>query len=280
MPASAPFQNLPAPFRLETIVCCDSTNARLLERVEIGDPTALHGLVLLTEQQTAGRGRRGRPWRANPADSLTFSLLWHLPAHRLGGLSLAVGLAALRALASLGAQHLALKWPNDLLFASPGTGNAPAKLAGILIELARPDTTTIRATTPAKMVTAVIGVGINLRRPDGVDQPAAGLADCCVNFLPARADILATFLLVLGGILRVQEEEGFTALRAAWQAHHSFQDTSVILFEDDSKPIHGICRGVDDNGALLLEMPTGGGCRPFLAGDLHLRPYTVLENQP
>jgi hypothetical protein len=72
--------------------------------------------VVIADEQTAGRGRRGRTWFASPGDSPSFSLLWRFaPGTAPAGLSLAVGVAVARALQRVGAGETALKWPNDLL---------------------------------------------------------------------------------------------------------------------------------------------------------------------
>ncbi len=60
-------------FDIDVLDRCDSTNAVLLARAEAGAPS---GTVVIANEQTAGRGRRGRSWFASPGDSLTFSLLW------------------------------------------------------------------------------------------------------------------------------------------------------------------------------------------------------------
>jgi biotin-[acetyl-CoA-carboxylase] ligase BirA-like protein len=136
-------------FDIDVLDSCDSTNAVLLARAEAGAPS---GTVVIANEQTAGRGRRGRSWFASPGDSLTFSLLWRFaPGTAPAGLSLAVGLAVAQALtdlcAGVGAGDTALKWPNDIL-------KDGRKLGGILVEL-----------LPGAPHAAVIGIGINLHLP-------------------------------------------------------------------------------------------------------------------
>src|SRR6266496_3479524 len=89
---------------------CTSTNAVLLGEGK--------GAVLLAaEEQTAGRGRRGRRWYSPPGSGVTFSLsaVIRRPARELAGLSLVAGVGAARALRALGVAQAALKWPNDLV---------------------------------------------------------------------------------------------------------------------------------------------------------------------
>jgi BirA family biotin operon repressor/biotin-[acetyl-CoA-carboxylase] ligase len=240
-------------FDVEILEECASTNALLQARAAQGAPA---GSVLVAKRQTAGRGRRGRVWVSSPEDSLTFSLLWHWRKDaKLTGLSLAVGLALHRALHTLGGRDLGLKWPNDLLYCGQ---NGAAKLAGILIELV----------SVTRGVASIIGVGVNLRAPQVSGQATAGLDDCCAE-TPARHLLLAALLTELARCLDLFANTGFAALRADWQSHHLWQDKNVSLQEDQRPSIEGVCRGVDDEGALLLE--TTAGLQRFWAGDVSLR---------
>src|SRR6185503_2956197 len=102
-------------------------------------------VLLAAEEQTAGRGRRGRRWHSAPGAGATFSLGRRVrrPVRELAALSLVAGVAAARALRALGLQQAALKWPNDLMVDG-------AKLGGILVENRDSNY-------------AVIGIGINCR---------------------------------------------------------------------------------------------------------------------
>jgi BirA family biotin operon repressor/biotin-[acetyl-CoA-carboxylase] ligase len=244
------------PFLIESLATCDSTNSHLLARA------AENALVLVADRQTKGRGRQGKIWESTPEGSLTFSVLWHLNPSRIGGLSLAVGLALLCALEKLGARHLALKWPNDLLFSPPGV--TPGKLAGVLIELASRNEKTA----------AVIGIGLNLFSPRGFS--GAGLIDT-LPAMPSRNLLLAGILAEMRQILTTMETHGFSSLRDEWQARHAYQDCAVTLEDEGSIKAHGICRGVDEEGALLLEIE--GKLSRFFVGDLSLRPE-IEETTP
>src|SRR5512135_1301182 len=137
--------------RIELLDHATSSNAVLLQRAGGG---AASGTVLAVEWQSAGRGRLGRAWHAALGDALTFSLLWRFKSGlaALSGLSLAVGVAAMRALEELGVQGAGLKWPNDVIVDG-------GKLAGILIE-AQGDMLGPSA--------VVIGIGLNLSVPEAL----------------------------------------------------------------------------------------------------------------
>jgi BirA family biotin operon repressor/biotin-[acetyl-CoA-carboxylase] ligase len=230
---------LAAEFEIEVVNRLDSTNSALLARAAQGAPG---GLVLAAEQQSAGRGRRGRAWRSQIGQALTFSLLWRFQrgARELAGLSLAVGLALARALRAAGAAEVGLKWPNDL--------RLPAgKLAGILIEM-QGDVLGPSA--------AVIGIGVNVRADAAIaataGQPVADL-ETAIGAAVDRNALLAALLRELHGVLGAFAAQGFAPLRAEWQALHAFQDRPVLLQLPDGSTLRGLARGVAEDGALLLE---------------------------
>lgn len=244
-------------FDVDILAECDSTNARLLSLAEAG---AAAGSVIAAERQTAGRGRRGRTWLSASGDSLTFSLLWRFPPDRsLSGLSLAVGVALARALESLGVGGVALKWPNDVLLNG-------RKLAGVLIEMV----------PGARPQAAVIGVGINLRLPRGMPealrQTAAALSEAGTGegpALPTTSSLLAHLLTHLHEVLHGFAAQGFAGQRQAWLMRHAFEGEPVSLLSDFAAPLQGRCRGVDVDGALLLE--TAAGMQRIVSGEVSLR---------
>jgi BirA family biotin operon repressor/biotin-[acetyl-CoA-carboxylase] ligase len=244
-----------AEFSIEVLDVAGSTNSLLMTAAAAG---ATSGSVIAAEWQTGGRGRRGRVWHATPGAALTFSLLWRfqLGAGALTGLSLAAGVAVIRALTRLGFSGLGLKWPNDVIWRGH-------KLAGMLIEmqgeLAGPSA-------------AVIGIGINCRLPDGlrdrIDQPVTDLAQ--IGGVPVdRNRLLATLLRELAQLLAQFEQDGFAAWRDEWQCHHVYQDRAVRLTLPDGGSLDGQARGVDAAGALILE--TAAGVRRIHSGDVSLR---------
>lgn len=247
-------------FDIDVLPRCDSTNALALSRAEAG---AASGLVVVAEEQTAGRGRRGRSWFAKPGDSLTFSLFWRFaPGTAPAGLSLAVGVAVARALEKAmscadggdGAGDPRLKWPNDILMRG-------RKLGGILVEL-----------LPDAPHAAVIGIGVNLRLPAGMpeDVRAASAAMAEPGAAIDAAAVLAAMLRELLATLEAFAAGGFAAIRAEWMARHAFQDVPVRLTTDFAPLREGICRGVDSDGALLLEVD--GRVERILSGEVLLRP--------
>lgn len=244
-------------FDVDSISECASTNTVLLQRASQGAPS---GSVIVTNCQTAGRGSRGRTWLASPESSLTFSLLWRFDVgvDRLMGLSLAVGVAVVRALEACGASGVMLKWPNDILH-----GNA--KLGGVLVELqSEPDCSL-----------AVVGIGLNLSLPEiaGDNEhfalPPAAL-DRILSPLPERHALFAQLLIELAYVLDLFSQGGFALLREQWLAHNAWQDQAVRLLRNGQVEKEGVCRGADTSGALLVQ--TDAGIESCLSGDLSLRP--------
>jgi len=240
---------------LEVLDSATSSNSLLLQRATQGAPS---GTVLAVEWQTAGRGRLGRTWYAALGDSLTFSVLWRFDCGLAGlaGLSLAVGVALIRALRQLGFTEVGLKWPNDVL-------TEHGKLAGILIE-AQGDMMGPSA--------VVIGIGMNVCLPEKmsteVTQAVGSLAQISDNLLD-RNHILSKILLELAGVLNDFARHGFEPLRAEWERYHRWQNQAVNLLMPDGKTETGIILGVTQNGALRLA--TEQGERVFHSGEVSVR---------
>jgi len=247
-------------FQIEIFDRLPSSNTLLLQRAAQGAPG---GNVLAVELQSGGRGRLGRPWHSGLGNALTFSLLWRfeLNLSALSGLSLAVGVALIRALHTLGMASARLKWPNDVL------GGDNGKLAGILIE-AQGDMLGPSA--------VVIGIGLNLSMPKHllpqIDQPVSSLADMVAGMpgmnVPERNYLLAVILRELQEILHEFTNNGFAALRAEWESHHAWHNQTVRLRLPDGRTEMGIARGVTENGALILE--TVDGMQIVNAGEIGL----------
>ncbi len=213
----------------------------------------------LAEFQSAGRGRRGRRWVAPFASGLCLSVNWNTrdaPA-TFGALSLAAGVAVLRALRRLGFSDLALKWPNDIV-------HRDGKLGGILIDLRG------EATGPAYFV---VGVGINLRLPqatrdnlraEGVD--AIDLAS--LGTPPGRNVVASALISELALALLEFGARGMTAFAEEWRSADALAGRPVRVIQGDQS-FEGLACGVDTDGALLVEVE--GSRRRILSGEVSVR---------
>ena len=239
-------------FDIEMLPQAASSNTLLLQRAALGAPG---GSVLAVELQTAGRGRLGRAWHSGLGTALTFSLLWRFDCalNALSGLSLAVGVAIVRALGGLDAQGVQLKWPNDIL-------TARGKLGGVLIE-AQGDMLGPSA--------VVIGIGLNCVLPDNpaqpIDQPVGALDEVCRK-MPTRNQLLAAVLQELACVLQQFAQGGFSAVRDEWEQYHFHQHKPVRLRMADGSVANGIARGVSDSGELCME--TAQGVLRFNSGEV------------
>ncbi|MER0044816.1 MULTISPECIES: bifunctional biotin--[acetyl-CoA-carboxylase] ligase/biotin operon repressor BirA [unclassified Pseudomonas] len=233
----------------------DSTNAQAMRHLASG---AVPPFLIIAEQQTAGRGRRGRSWASPFGENLYYSLVLRVSGgmRQLEGLSLVVGLALLQALRDAGVNEAGLKWPNDLLVGG-------RKIAGILLELSG---------DPADVCHVVIGIGVNInmrvtRLGEVIDQPWTSLRQVVGEQVDRNA-FVASLNRQLERYLHLHQAEGFAALREQWEASHLWQGRAVVLAAG-AQAIHGRVLGVDDTGALRLDID--GQEKVFSGGELSLR---------
>jgi len=241
--------------RLEIHDDIDSTNSHLMREAQTGAPS---GTLCVAERQRAGRGRRGRTWVSPFGSNLYLSLLWRysLGPGQLGGLSLAVGAAVAGALEAEGAEGIALKWPNDVLWRR-------RKLGGLLIELAG-------ETQGPSLV--VIGLGLNTRiggaEAAEIDQPWADL-DAVLG--PGRYSRNRLAGRLTDGLIRTLDRygrDGLGPFLAEWERFDLHRGERVeIRFGDERKV--GTHAGITEDGALRVEV--GDVVEVFHAGEVSLR---------
>jgi BirA family biotin operon repressor/biotin-[acetyl-CoA-carboxylase] ligase len=233
----------------------ESTNTHLMKKLSAGQT---HASCAAANLQTNGRGRRGRTWQAGLGASLTFSLLWRFQcgAAGLSGLSLAVGIALIRALQHFGVTQAQLKWPNDVLIGRE-------KLAGILIEL--------QGDMEGPSI-AVIGVGINLNLPTSIkqqiDQPATDLARVTQTPINPNA-LLGELLKHLTDVLSTFEQRGFASVRDEWTRYHAYHQQAVKMLHPNGSETLGTVINVAEDGNLLVK--TESGEQRFSSGEISLR---------
>jgi len=245
------------PVQVEIVDQVDSTSSELMRRSQRRD---IHATALASEWQTACRGRRGRTWTAVVGGSLTFSIGWTFEqgAGFLAGLSLAVGVAVLRALEAEGFSGVALKWPNDII-------HRHLKLGGILIELNGD------ALGPS---TTVIGIGLNVRLPESIRKDITAPVTDLAKVMGKKGEVdrnllLARLLTELAAVLDQYAHDGFAPFAAEWQHRHAYQGKPVRLLLPDGAVVHGKVAGVDASGALVLA--DGPRRARFLSGEISLR---------
>lgn len=251
--------------KVEVHKLIDSTNSYLLRRL----PNQNDNLqVCLAEYQDAGRGRRGRQWISPFGSHIYMSMYCYLEQ----GMSAAMGLSVVSALAvsdaikELYQINLQLKWPNDIYFDG-------VKLAGILIDLEG------QALEPCH---CVIGIGLNINMPDKsaeqVDQPWIDLQRAIASralknheqtkTTVERNELAATLINKLTLRLHQHQNEGLINMVDEWSQQDFYLNKPVKLITG-TREKKGICRGINSQGALLLEVD--GQTSPIYGGEVSLR---------
>lgn len=244
-------------FRRSTVLLqTDSTNRWLLDADADDDPQ-----LCAAEQQTAGRGRRGRSWQAPFASGLMLSvaLPFDAPSAGPGALPLALGVAVAECLEGHGLAGIALKWPNDILLRSGD--QRIAKLGGLLCEA--------RGEMGGRL-RIVAGLGINVRHfpaLDALDQPATAL-DRVLPQPPARSALVAQLANALLDAAERYARHGFAAFADAFARRDALVQQRVLVH--DRAPWEGSAQGVDHDGALRVQRDDGSMATVH-AGDVTVR---------
>lgn len=240
--------------RFEQVETIDSTNAELMRRpwYQGADNTPL---ALWAQQQTAGRGRLGRPWHARPQAAITLSVALDLaaPVSALIGLPLAVGVALAEGLQEHGARLL-LKWPNDLYVLA---GAMPAKVGGILTEVKALGPPASSAGAP-DLHRVVVGFGLNLFAvPEGLSQPAAAIFSPMQQEALDRAALARALAARVAEVLQRYPQEGLGAWLAGWQARDLLAGRPITVHHPDGRCEAAQAQGIDAQGGLKIIDPQG-----------------------
>jgi len=231
--------------RLEAAaICVPGVEVRVVQRCASTNSVLLKGpctgpVLLAAEEQTAGRGRRGRRWHSAPGAGITFSLSRSLqrPLREVAGLSLVAGVAVARALRALGAAQAALKWPNDLLVNG-------AKLGGVLVE----------TRGQGRATHAVIGVGLNCRHDVSLELRLRRRVGALDQFIEDtdRNEIIARIARSLLDALGAFEAKGLDSARHDWEAMDAYAGQRLRVRLADGRVISGVASGLADDGGLRL----------------------------
>jgi len=218
-----------------------STNDVVREFLSADDS---QNMVVLAEEQTQGRGRRGRSWYSPPGANLYLSLGWrfHGPLERLSGLSLAIGAMLAEAIERDCGVDLALKWPNDLY-------HGERKLGGVLIELLGEKN---------GVIPVIAGIGLNVNMPvedtEAIHRPWTDLATARGSQLD-RNGLAAELINQLASGLTDIEGGDMGSWLERWRKRDFLHGRQVLV--EGTPNIAGKAAGVDQNGALLVSTETG-----------------------
>ncbi len=216
---------------------------------------ASHGEVVVAEEQTQGRGRRGRLWSSPSGLNLYFSVILRpdLPPQRAPELTLVAAVAGVESLCALGASAR-IKWPNDLIIGEK-------KVGGILTEL---------SCDPDRVHFAILGMGINLNAtrshfPTQIAAQATSLAEA-IDGKVRRARFAADLWARLETWLDVHAEEGFARVREAWRQSCATLGQEVAVQRGKDQVV-GRAEDIDETGALVIKTADGQELR-IVAGDV------------
>ena len=210
----------------------DSTNDAAKAWLAAGAP---EGAVVIADEQTRGRGRKGRSWHTPPTAGLALSLILQPDSAQLPRLNLVAALSVYDLVRECGCEQVGIKWPNDVLAAG-------LKVSGILPE----------AIWEASLLKgAILGIGVNVRLDfsgSALRHSAISLEDIAGRQLD-RGDLIAFLLRRLDYWYRLMASP---ALVAAWKSRLMTLSQPVRLGE-----IEGIAVDVAADGALLIRDEQG-----------------------
>jgi BirA family biotin operon repressor/biotin-[acetyl-CoA-carboxylase] ligase len=229
---------------------CESTNTEALALARSGEP---EGALVITDFQTAGRGRIGRAWQAPPSSSLLFSLLLRppLPPERAQQAAMAASLGAMEGIRRAAGLPARLKWPNDVLIGGKKAG-------GILCEL---------GLEGERLAYLVAGIGLNVnfdpRRIEGIPPGATSIRRELGRMQPRTA--------LLHAVLEAMEERyarilSGSSLREEWAGALDTLGRRVRIALPEGE-LAGTAEAVEETGALVVRT-ADGSARRVLAGDV------------
>jgi len=227
--------------RVEWRALLDSTQNLARDLARQGAP---EGTLVVTESQTAGRGRLGRGWHSPPGCNLYGSIVLRPPLAPAGvpALALVIGLAVSDAVRETAGIATTLKWPNDVLLAD-------RKVAGILTEL---------DAEVERVHHVIVGIGVNLNTDEFPPELATKATSLrLVTGRPVdRVRFTAGLLAALEARYRRFLADGFAAMRPEWEASAALTGKEVRVTAPEGE-VSGRVLGVDDDGALRLAGPRG-----------------------
>jgi BirA family biotin operon repressor/biotin-[acetyl-CoA-carboxylase] ligase len=236
--------------KIYTFQTIDSTNNCAKAVANIGGP---EGIVVIAEEQTAGKGRLGRRWLANPNENLTFSLLLRPSVHAeaIHQLPLYVGIALAEAIEKTTGIRAECKWPNDILLNRK-------KVAGILVE----------GSLKERLVEyVVVGIGINVNQtvfPADLAGKATSLRLECKREID-RAALFRDILTALEAMYQQGIKNGFGFVVSRWM-ERSTMINKPIAVSLHGTVMTGIVKGLSREGGLILQ--ANGADHTLFAGDV------------
>jgi BirA family biotin operon repressor/biotin-[acetyl-CoA-carboxylase] ligase len=244
--------------RVNAFLSVASTNIEALELARAGAPG---GTLVVAEEQTAGRGRKGRPWVSVAGKSLSFSIVlrpkqplksWPLLTHA-ASVALVETIKRLHTLKVIPhALDVDLKWPNDVLVSG-------RKCAGILLE----------TVTDGSCSAAVVGLGINIRKgsvPESLQSTAVSIEEMADARVPRR-QVLVNFLRIFQECYSLFENGNHRGLLERWKGHSSMWEGVPVWITEGRVRRSATTCGLNEVGALMVKT-SDGNVEAVLAADV------------
>ena len=218
----------------------DSTNTEAINQAKRG---ADEGLCIVSREQTAGRGRHGRTWVSEKDAGLYFSLVLRpkIEIRILPLITLMTAVAVHNSIENAFKIECDIKWVNDIHVGGK-------KICGILAETVETE----------KGLAVIVGIGINLKSSNF--PPELAETATSIEKETGAAPNVETFLPVLTSFLEKYCDllyEDAAKIRAEWSQRSSYAFGKVVRIMLENETIYGTTRGIEENGALRLELETG-----------------------
>lgn len=225
----------------------------------LAEDGAEEGTLVVSDEQTGGRGRLGRTWHSPKGSGIWMSLILRpaLPFHRTPPLTLMAAVAVVRAIHAATGLRCAIKWPNDVLYEGK-------KLVGILTEM-QAEENRVRA--------VIIGIGMNVNTPsdafpEELKETATSLK-IITGKAYARAELIQAILFELESLYHLYLTEGFRAIKLMWESYSTSLGKRIRARTAHGDVVTGVAKGITDDGVLLVE-GDDGRVHPIYSADIDL----------
>ncbi|MGS2761938.1 biotin--[acetyl-CoA-carboxylase] ligase [Sinomicrobium sp. M5D2P9] len=216
----------------------DSTNSYLKELSTSG--VLQDYTVVVTREQTRGRGQMGTSWKSESGKNLTFSVYKKISCIRkeeIFCLSMATSLAIIRALKKIGIPRLKIKWPNDIL-------SANQKVCGVLIE---------SIIKKGELNAAVIGMGLNVNQTDFNGLPNAGSLKMITGVTYNLDELMHGIVMELQSGEKFLVDRNLDELKSQYEGSLFRRDKPSTFTDKDGVLFMGFIKGISETGKLIIQ---------------------------
>jgi BirA family transcriptional regulator, biotin operon repressor / biotin---[acetyl-CoA-carboxylase] ligase len=235
---------------------CLSTQFIAHEEAQNGAPD---GTVVISEEQTSGKGRMSRPWDSAAGKGIWMSVITRpaLTPQQAPQMTLVAAVAVTRAIEEVGGVNPSIKWPNDILIDGK-------KVTGILTEL---------QADPDRVKAIILGIGINVNQndedfPEELKSIATSLKMVSGKTIN-RAKLIAKTLEFLEHYTNLYVAHGFSPIKLLWEGYSNTVGKRIraVMFNET---IEGIAMGITEDGMLNLKLDDGS-IRGIFSADIHFQ---------